>query len=273
MINGITFDECLITSSDFAHYMYTMLSKTNGITKGCEMTWSTQNVYIGKGCFVQAGRMIQIVGTEQIVSPVVQSGQLYCKVVFEIDLSKTNTTDSFNQGYFKTLTGTESYPEVIQEDLDDEGTIFQIPWCQYIKNIQGITEFKDIRKVLDIGRERVLLWENSNPSSMFASQSLSLPTLKNYDGFEIVYLADYLDIGYKTTGFLPYVDIGMYFSLDNISGDGTPALQKRVGYITNSGLLFKAGNYCSMGKATMAENNLICIPYRIYGIKNINGLR
>ena len=150
MINGITFSEQLMTSDDFAHFMYTFLNHASGITKGCEVSHADGIVYVQKGYFMQTGRMVRVVGVEEIPSPEVVSGQLYCKVVFEIDLSKENTEEEFNQGYFVTLTGAAAYPEVSQEDLDDGGTLFQMPWCQYIKTTEGITEFEDIREVIDV---------------------------------------------------------------------------------------------------------------------------
>ena len=109
MINGITFPEQLMTSANFAHFMNTFLNHSNGITKGCEISFSGINVFVQKGYFIAFGRMVQIVGTEEIPSPEVLSGKLYCKVIFEIDLSKENTTDEFNQGRFVTLTSTSAY--------------------------------------------------------------------------------------------------------------------------------------------------------------------
>lgn len=150
MINGITFSEQLITSADFAHFMYTFLNKANGITKGCAISNSDGKIYIQKGYFMEFGRMVQVIGTEEIETPDVLSGQLYCTLVFEIDLTQINTADEFNQGYFKTLTQIGSYPTVTQEDLDDGGTLYQMPWCQYMKTPTGITSFRDLRQILDL---------------------------------------------------------------------------------------------------------------------------
>ena len=148
MINGITFPEQLMTSANFAHFMNTFLNHSNGITKGCEISFSGINVFVQKGYFIAFGRMVQIVGTEEIPFPEVLSGKLYCKVIFEIDLSKENTTDEFNQGRFVTLTSTSAYPAVRQEDLDNDGTVYQMPWCQYIKSVDRINDFRDLREIL-----------------------------------------------------------------------------------------------------------------------------
>lgn len=150
MVNGITFAEQLITSANFSHFVHTFLNKANGVTKGCEVSHANNNVYVQKGYFIEFGRMVQIIGTEEIETPEVLSGQLYCKVVFEIDLTKTNTAEDFQQGYFRTLTGTEAYPELTQQDLDNDGTLYQMPWCQYIKQVDGISEFRDLREILNL---------------------------------------------------------------------------------------------------------------------------
>lgn len=150
MVNGITFSEQLITSANFAHFMYTFLNHANGVTKGCGLSQSNGKIYVQKGYFMAYGRMVQVTGVEEIPSPEVLSGQLYCKVVFEIDLSKENTAEEFNQGYFKTLTGTGGYPGVTQQDLDNGGTVYQMPWCQYIKQAGGISELRDLREILDM---------------------------------------------------------------------------------------------------------------------------
>ena len=44
MVNGITFSEQLITSANFAHFMYTFLNHANGITKGCEEKYMFKRV-------------------------------------------------------------------------------------------------------------------------------------------------------------------------------------------------------------------------------------
>lgn len=150
MVNGITFSEQLITSENFAHFMYTFLNHANGVTKGCGISNANGKVYVQKGYFIVFGRMVQIIGTEEIPSPDVLSGQLYCKVVFEIDLSKENTAEEFIQGAFKTLTSTSGYPSVRQEDLDDTGKVYQMPWCQYIKQAGAIKDFRDLREILDL---------------------------------------------------------------------------------------------------------------------------
>lgn len=150
MINGITFSEQLTTSADFAHFQNTFLNNSNGITKGCEISHAAGNVYVQKGYFIICGRFVRVVGMETVPTPEIISGQIYCKVVFEIDLTKINTAEDFEQGYYRVLTSVEAYPQPTQEDLDNDGTLFQMPWCQFIKAVDGIKEFRDLREILDL---------------------------------------------------------------------------------------------------------------------------
>ena len=130
---GITFDKQLLTSRQHAHFQRLFLHSTDGITKGREVSQSGNNVFVQKGFFVISGRFVEVTGVETIETPPVTSGTLYCKVVYEVDLSKTNTESNFTQGQFKTLTNAAGYPSTIQEDLDDNGTIYQMPFCQSLR--------------------------------------------------------------------------------------------------------------------------------------------
>lgn len=150
MVNGITFNEQLNTSADFAHFQNVFLNGSNGVTKGCGISQANGNVYIQKGYFVVCGRFVRVTGVEEIASPDVASGQLYCTVVFEVNLANINTEEEFTQGYFRTLTNVSAYPSLEQQDLDDGGTLYQMPWCQYIKQPSGISNFRDLRNIIDM---------------------------------------------------------------------------------------------------------------------------
>lgn len=150
MVNGIVFSDQLMTSSNFAHFVWTFLNHANGITKGCGITHTTENISIAAGYFFTFGRMVQIEGVETVKMPEVQSGQMYCRLVFEVDLSKENTTEAFNQGYFKILTSASATPSMTQEDLDNGGTVYQMPWATFTKTTSGVNDFKDERPVVNM---------------------------------------------------------------------------------------------------------------------------
>lgn len=155
MVNGITFSEQLTTSADFAHFQNTFLNHSDGITKGCDISQADGNVYIQKGYFVVCGRFVRVVGVETIPTPDVLSGKLYCKVVFEVDLTKVNTPEEFRQGYFRVLSSAEKYQEATQEDLDGDGTLYQMEWCQFTKGVDGISEWRDLRPIMNLDS----IWE------------------------------------------------------------------------------------------------------------------
>lgn len=150
MISGITFSEQLTTSADFAHFQNTFLNRTSGVTKGCEISQADGNIYVQKGYFVVCGRFVRVVGIETIKTPEVLSGNLYCKAVFEVDLTKINSPEEFRQGSFKILSSAETYPVATQEDLDADGTLYQMPWCQFLKGVDGISEFRDLRPIMNL---------------------------------------------------------------------------------------------------------------------------
>ena len=141
MIRGITFADQLTTSDDFSHLQNKWFNGVSGITKGCEVSADADNLYVGAGYFLIAGRLVRIVGTETIASDVVEVAKKTV-LVFEIDLSKTNSTTVFNQGYFKLLADTDDYPTLIQEDLDNGGTVYQMEFARFVKTTTSITEFE-----------------------------------------------------------------------------------------------------------------------------------
>ncbi len=176
---GITFDKQLLTSRQHAHFQNLFLNHTDGITKGCEVSQSGNNVYVQKGFFVIGGRFVEVTGVETIETPAVTSGTLYCKTVYEIDLSKTNTESNFTQGCFKTLTSASGYPSVVQEDLDGEGTIYQMPFCQYTKTTEAVASFLDLRPIFNIESVWAAISANNSEykgdfDAYFAAQKLAV---------------------------------------------------------------------------------------------------
>ena len=141
MIRGITFSKQSVSSNDDSHIYKVLLNGKNGTTKGCKMTFGTDDIYISDGFFFVSGRLIEISSTETIATPVSTSGTTYCRLVFEIDLTKTNTNTAFNQGYFKVLTSTSDYPGITQENLEDGGNVFQLPFAKFTKSVSGIGSF------------------------------------------------------------------------------------------------------------------------------------
>lgn len=141
MIRGITFDNQMFYSADFAHFLNFFLDGSVGTTKGCSITHDGTKVTIGKGYFIAQGRLMNV-EVEEVVEQGFASG--YNRIVYEIDLSKENTISEFKQGVIKVL-NTE---ELVQEDLDAGGTIYQLPICHFQWSGTAISNFGvDVKKL------------------------------------------------------------------------------------------------------------------------------
>lgn len=162
MVKGETYNLQLFESEAFRHFASVFTNKQSGITQGCEVTQNSQNISVSKGYFfIQGGLLRETTG----VSNEIPTDAGYYKLVYEIDLSKTNTKDEFNQGSYKFVKSLGSYPALTQEDLNDEGTIYQLPFCQFVITEQGLQNFKDIRPIINYGvyeQKGTIIYENSN---------------------------------------------------------------------------------------------------------------
>lgn len=147
MIKGITFDEQSMSSANMAHFAHAFMAGVSGVTKGCEVTASGSTLNISAGYFFAHGRQVQTIGNTQVTAPTVQSGTVYARLVFTIDLNVSNTASAFNQGYFEVLTNATKYPDIIQEDLDVAGKKFQMPFAKMMIGTNGITNLADDREV------------------------------------------------------------------------------------------------------------------------------
>lgn len=146
MLKGHVFDEQLFSSECFALFIDTFLAKNCGVVKGCNLSNSTNSVTISDGFFCIRGRFLEIQGEDTLATG---NDNAYCKLVCEIDLSKENTESELTQAVLKIVKSTNTYPQLTQQDLTEDGTIYQFEFAQFKTGTNGITEFKDTRKFLD----------------------------------------------------------------------------------------------------------------------------
>lgn len=114
------------------------------------MTFGKDDIYISEGYFFAANRLIQISSPETIATPVITAGTTYCRLVFELDMRQVNTNSEFNQGYFKILTSTSNYPDILPEDIENGGNIYQLPFAKFVKTVNGIASFVDELETIGI---------------------------------------------------------------------------------------------------------------------------
>ena len=177
MQTGITFNNCNVSSRQDAHYHWTFLNHTNGVTKGCGLTYDKTHIYIAKGFFIIFGRMVEVTGVETVdVSPTA-SGSLYCRLVYTVDLTKENTVENFEQGYFEILSSASGYPALTQEDLDADGTKYQMDFAKFIVGTSGITSF--IRTLTSINFSDLYAGLEQNREDYAAALDEYIEELKN----------------------------------------------------------------------------------------------
>ena len=146
MVKGETYSNQLFENEAFRHFINTFLNAESGITKGCELTQTSSTISIDEGYFVILGGLLREKTGTTLNLPT-EAG--YYKLVYEIDLSKINTSQEFNQGSYKFIKSLGDYPSLTQEDLDDDGTVYQFEFCQFRITESGITDYVDKRTFLD----------------------------------------------------------------------------------------------------------------------------
>ena len=180
-IRGITFSKQSVSSNDDAHIYKVLLNGRKGKTKGCKMTFGADEIYISDGYFFASNRLIEISSTETVTTPLVTTGINYCRLVFEIDLTKINTNSAFNQGTFKILSSSTDYPQIKQEDLENGGNIYQLPFAKFAKTISGIENFiSELETIGNVaGNTTIYVSPSGNDASGDGSESLPFKTIKH----------------------------------------------------------------------------------------------
>lgn len=150
MINGLNYNLRSVSSKQDRQAFYAMNRFCDIVTRGCELSRSDSAIYVGHGDFICRGGHIEIQGDDTSVAiPGSITGTTYFSLVFEVDLSQPPSDESFTQGSFKLINGGTSFPSLIQEDLDDDGDIYQMLFADFIMSSGGITEFIDMRPTVD----------------------------------------------------------------------------------------------------------------------------
>ena len=177
---GITYSKQSVSSKDDSHIYRVLLGGKDGKTRGCKMTFGTDDIYISDGYFFASGKLVEITSAETVSTPIVSSGTSYCKLVYETDLSKTNTNTEFKQGSFKILTSSTGYPAITQEDLESGGNIYQLPFARFTKTVEGIGSFVSELETIGFASDSTIYVSKSgNDASGDGSASLPFATIQH----------------------------------------------------------------------------------------------
>lgn len=147
MLKGHVFAEQIFTHDGFAHIINTFMNGHHGVTKGCELEHTSNSVTIKDGFILIYGRPIQEIGGSTLN---ITNATEYCKLVCEVDMSQVSTASDFQQAVWKILRGTIDYPSLIQQDLSNGGTIYQLEFAMFQNTPSGIVNFVDTRTLIDM---------------------------------------------------------------------------------------------------------------------------
>lgn len=166
MLRGHVFKFQTFANEAFAHFIDTFLQGNMGITKGCELSKTTNSVTIGAGYFCICGRFLEIIGSETI-EDITNTG--YYNLICEIDLSKINTKSELNQATIKIIRNTGGYGNLTKENLFEGGNIYQFEFARFKVTEAGITEFEDRRTFLNLDSLFNLI--NNNFENLFEEKN------------------------------------------------------------------------------------------------------
>lgn len=145
MLAGYTYDSQLFTSEAFRKFQNEFINGNCGVLDGMSVTTTTTTATIANGWAIIKGGLLR----EQGGTTLSLTDNGYYIVALQIDLSQTNTETEFNQGSFVALRGANAYPTLTQEDLTAGGTLYQLGLAKFQKSDSGITNFTDIRQMLN----------------------------------------------------------------------------------------------------------------------------
>lgn len=151
MLKGQIFSNQLYENQICALFNDTFLDGANGVSNnyknGMAITYSGSDLTIDSGACVIQGRYL-----EEDTSTTISAGadNMYCKLVIEIDLDKTNTTTEFNQAYYKIVKGANDYPALTQTNIvKNVSGVYQYELARFRNPSSGITDFQDMRTFVD----------------------------------------------------------------------------------------------------------------------------
>lgn len=143
-IQGVIFPNQKVSAADHAALFELFIS--DGIISGCGVNARMNILTISSGLFVLKGRLIKIVGSEQITIPdSIRSTTV--RLTGVVDLNQISTADAFTQFSFRLdeLDG-GAYPALTQESINTgNGKVYEIDWAHLTVDAQGVITHVDVK--------------------------------------------------------------------------------------------------------------------------------
>ena len=134
---GVSFPWQKVTPSDDAAVRRALLS--DGVLFGCGLSYVGSTLTMQPGQAIACGRQFRHTAAESWAVNGATSG--YARLLLTIDLTGASTEDSFDQiktsiDYASSIDG---FQALMQQDVNDDGTFYQIPVCVLSLGPGGIT--------------------------------------------------------------------------------------------------------------------------------------
>lgn len=152
MIKGYVFDRQKYPAAPFAKTLEEILNHNEGFVDASRLSYTNNSITLDAGNVIVKGRAFSIIENETIAIDPTQSGELYCVLIFEIDLSKESSSSTFKQVEMRILTSAIDYPSLTKQDINsekEEDIIYQYEIAKFKNTTTGIQGFKDNRTFLD----------------------------------------------------------------------------------------------------------------------------
>lgn len=134
---GVTFSYQSAAAADDAIVRRAILP--DGILTGCAVSYSGTTLTLARGHLIVCGRQIRI--PQPINYAVTDATSGFARLLLSIDLTKTSSKDTFEQVYasIQYATSEDGFDALIQSDINDAGTLYQLPVCVVSLGTGGIT--------------------------------------------------------------------------------------------------------------------------------------
>lgn len=142
--SGITFPWQKVTPSDDASVRRSVLA--DGVLSGCEISYIGSTLTMGSGLLIGCGRQFRHTTVQNFAVTGASSG--YARLVITIDTTKASTKDAFNQidCAIEYATSLDGFTQLRQDDINEDGTVYQIQICVVSLGTGGISGIVDVVK-------------------------------------------------------------------------------------------------------------------------------
>lgn len=235
--------------------LYDFIIGQNGIATGATVTSEgALLLHIDSGWGVIKGRIFSI-EAETVSATPSASGTVKGRLILQIDITNTTNPITFVTQAAATL------PALQQEDINGNGTIFQLPIATYDVNEVTVSNLQMVAPVVE-AIKWTQLWVNNNIGT-FNEQTINI-SARSYSWFLITYI-QFLSSPYSYITHI--VPKGRSVSPLMVLGNNLQLAYRNIENLTNDTITFSHCYKFIPGTTQQVVEDTWLIPYSIIGIK------